>query len=91
MNPSLVKRLKAVNASPALFTTYAYYNPDKFVYYGEEMMKNCMAFRSLLIPLVSAVFNILSVLAAYGVVVAVFQNGIGASWIGAFWAGPPPI
>ena len=33
---------------PALFTTYAYYNPDKFVYYGEEMMKNCMAFRSLL-------------------------------------------
>lgn len=48
VNPSLVKRLKAVNAAPALFTTYAYYNPDKFVYYGEEMMKNCMAFRSLL-------------------------------------------
>ena len=33
---------------PALFTTYAYYNPDKFVYYGEELMKHCMAFRSLL-------------------------------------------
>jgi predicted amidohydrolase YtcJ len=48
VNPSLVARLKAVNAAPALFTTYAYYNPDKFVYYGEEMMKNCMAFRSLL-------------------------------------------
>src|SRR6478609_4456026 len=48
VNPDLVKRLKAVNAAPALFTTYAYYNPDKFVYYGEEMMKNCMAFRSLL-------------------------------------------
>jgi predicted amidohydrolase YtcJ len=48
VNPSLVQRLKAVGAVPALFTTYAYYNPDKFVYYGEEMMKNCMAFRSLL-------------------------------------------
>lgn len=48
VNADLVRRLKAVNAAPALFTTYAYYNPDKFVYYGEEMMKNCMAFRSLL-------------------------------------------
>ena len=42
-----------------------------------------MAFRSLWIPLVSAVFNLLSVAAAYGVVVAVFQEGIGASLIGA--------
>ena len=48
VTPDLVRRIKAVGAVPALFTTYAYYNPDKFVYYGEEMMKNCMAFRSLL-------------------------------------------
>jgi putative drug exporter of the RND superfamily len=41
-----------------------------------------MAFRSLWIPLVSALFNLLSVLAAYGVVVAVFQMGIGASLVG---------
>ncbi len=41
------------------------------------------AFRSIWIPLVSAVFNLLSVGAAYGVVVAVFQDGIGASLIGA--------
>lgn len=41
------------------------------------------AFRSIWIPLVSAVFNLLSVGAAYGVVVAVFQEGIGASLIGA--------
>jgi RND superfamily putative drug exporter len=41
-----------------------------------------MAFRSLWIPLVSALFNLLSVAAAYGVVVAVFQEGIGASLIG---------
>ena len=48
LNPSLVARIKAIGAVPALFTTYAFYNPDKFVYYGQEMMKNCMAFRSLL-------------------------------------------
>jgi predicted amidohydrolase YtcJ len=48
LNPSLIQRMKAMGAVPALFTTYAYYNPDKFVYYGEEMMKNCMAFRSLI-------------------------------------------
>jgi predicted amidohydrolase YtcJ len=48
VNPDLVRRIKAIGAVPALFTSYAYYNPDKFVYYGEAMMKNCMAFRSLL-------------------------------------------
>jgi RND superfamily putative drug exporter len=50
---------------------------------GLSVLLLIMAFRSLLIPLVSAVFNVLSVLAAYGVVVAVFQNGIGAGLIGA--------
>lgn len=48
VNPSLIARMKAIGAVPALFTTYAYYNSDKFVYYGEEFMKNAMAFRSLL-------------------------------------------
>jgi predicted amidohydrolase YtcJ len=48
VNPSLIARMKAIGAVPALFTTYAYYNPDKFVLYGEEFMRNAMAFRSLL-------------------------------------------
>jgi len=47
VNADLVRRIHAMGAVPALFTTYAFYNSDKFVYYGEEMMKNCMAFRSL--------------------------------------------
>jgi len=47
VNPGLIQRIKAIGAVPALFTTYAFYNPDKFVYYGEEMMQHCMAFRSL--------------------------------------------
>jgi predicted amidohydrolase YtcJ len=48
VNDSLVRRIKAIGAVPALFTSYAYYNPDKFHFYGEELMKRCMAFRTLL-------------------------------------------
>jgi predicted amidohydrolase YtcJ len=48
INDDLVRRMKAVNAVPALFTTYAYYNSDKFSFYGEDLMKRCMAFRTLL-------------------------------------------
>jgi len=48
INDDLVRRIKAINAVPALFTSYAYYNPDKFRYYGEELMKRCMAYRTLL-------------------------------------------
>jgi RND superfamily putative drug exporter len=50
---------------------------------GLSVLLLTAAFRSLWIPLVSAVFNLLSVGAAYGVVVAVFQQGVGASLIGA--------
>ncbi|MET0817253.1 MAG: MMPL family transporter, partial [Solirubrobacteraceae bacterium] len=39
-------------------------------------------FRSVWVPLVSAAFNLLSIAAAYGVVVAVFQWGWGASLLG---------
>jgi putative drug exporter of the RND superfamily len=49
---------------------------------GLSVLLLIAAFRSLWVPLVSAVFNLLSVGAAYGVVVAVFQEGFGASLIG---------
>ena len=39
-------------------------------------------FRSLWVPLVSAAFNLLCILAAYGVVVAVFQWGWGSGLLG---------
>jgi predicted amidohydrolase YtcJ len=48
INDDLVRRIKALGAVPALFTTYAYYNSDKFVFYGEDLMKRCMAYRTLL-------------------------------------------
>ena len=44
----LVRRMKALDAIPAMFTTYAYYNTDKFPFYGEAMMQHCMAFRTML-------------------------------------------
>jgi len=44
----LIRRMRALGCVPAMFTTYAYYNPDKFVYYGEELMQRAMAYRSML-------------------------------------------
>lgn len=48
INDDLIRRMKALGCVPAMFTTYAYYNPDKFVYYGEDLMKRSMAYRSML-------------------------------------------
>ncbi|MEY2568799.1 MAG: putative drug exporter of the superfamily, partial [Actinomycetota bacterium] len=41
-----------------------------------------MVFRSVLVPLKAVVMNLLSIAAAYGVVVAVFQKGIAADFFG---------
>ena len=48
INADLVRRIKAAGVVPAAFTSYAYYNSDKFVFYGEELMKRCMAYRTFL-------------------------------------------
>ena len=48
INDDLVRRMKALGAVPAAFTSYAYYNSDKFHFYGEELMKRCMAYRTFL-------------------------------------------
>jgi predicted amidohydrolase YtcJ len=48
VNDDLVRRMKALDAIPAPFTSYAYYNTDKFHFYGEELMKRSMAFRTFL-------------------------------------------
>jgi predicted amidohydrolase YtcJ len=46
--PDLIARMKALDAVPALFTSYAYYNPDKFSFYGEALMEHMMPYRSYL-------------------------------------------
>ena len=46
VNEDLIRRMKAMDAVPAVFSTYAYYNSDKFHYYGEDFMKYAMAYKS---------------------------------------------
>jgi predicted amidohydrolase YtcJ len=48
INDDLLRRIKAAGGVPAVFTSYAYYNSDKFHFYGEDLMKRCMAYRSFL-------------------------------------------
>jgi predicted amidohydrolase YtcJ len=48
INADLVRRMKALNIVPAEFSTYPYYNSDKFHFYGEETMRSMTAFRTLL-------------------------------------------
>lgn len=55
---------------------------------GLSMLLLVLAFRSLVIPLVGALLNLLSAAAAFGIVVAVFQWGWGAELIGLGKAGP---
>jgi RND superfamily putative drug exporter len=49
---------------------------------GLSVLLLTMAFRSLWVPLVSALLNLLSIGAAYGVVTAVFQEGVGSGLVG---------
>jgi len=48
INDDLLRRMKATGTVPAVFTTYAFYNTDKFHFYGEDLIKRSMAFRSFL-------------------------------------------
>lgn len=48
VSPELVARIKALGVVPALFTSYAYYNADKFNFYGAEMMEHMMAYRMMI-------------------------------------------
>jgi RND superfamily putative drug exporter len=55
---------------------------------GLSFLLLLVVFRSLLVPLKAVVMNLLSIGAAYGVLVAVFQWGWGASLIGVGKEGP---
>jgi predicted amidohydrolase YtcJ len=48
VNDGLVARIRALGVVPAPFTTYAYYNTDKFHFYGPEIIDHCMAYRSFI-------------------------------------------
>jgi predicted amidohydrolase YtcJ len=48
VNDALLARIAKLGVVPAPFTSYAYYNSDKFGFYGAERMDHAMAFRSFL-------------------------------------------
>lgn len=48
INDDLIRRMKAMDAVPAVFSTYPYYNSDKFVFYGEAMLQRSMALRTMI-------------------------------------------
>jgi predicted amidohydrolase YtcJ len=48
LNDGLIARMKAMDVVPAEFSTYAYYNSDKFHFYGEDLMKHMTPYRSLI-------------------------------------------
>jgi len=54
INDGLLRRLKAAGAVPAPFTSYAYYNSDKFHFYGEDLMRRMMAYHSFAVTGVPA-------------------------------------
>jgi RND superfamily putative drug exporter len=59
------------------------YTPYVFAFVlGLSFLLLLMAFHSLVVPLKAILMNLLSVAAAYGALVAVFQKGIGADLLG---------
>ena len=83
----------AVGGFPAAADDFASYTARMlFVVVGFVLLLSfvllMIVFRSLLVPLKAVVMNLLSVGAAYGVMVAVFQWGWGASLIGVGKEGP---
>ena len=42
-----IRRMKAMDGQPSLFSTYIYYNADKFKYYGADFAEHMMAYKSL--------------------------------------------
>ena len=76
-----------VTGGPAIQDDVAQRLADRMLWFlgaviGLSFLILTVVFRSVLVPLKAAVLNLLSVGASYGVVVAVFQWGWGASLIG---------
>jgi RND superfamily putative drug exporter len=65
------------------FAQVDHWTPIIFVFVlGLSFLLLMMAFRSIVVPLKAIVMNLLSVGAAYGLLVLVFQEGVGASLLG---------
>jgi RND superfamily putative drug exporter len=82
-----------VSGGTAVAVDFADYTSERMpLFFGAVLVLSFLllmaVFRSLLVPLKAVVMNLLSIGAAYGVIVAVFQWGWGASLIGVGKEGP---
>jgi putative drug exporter of the RND superfamily len=82
-----------VGGAQAATVDFAQFNDDRLpvfiaVVLAVSFIVLMMVFRSLLVPLKAVIMNLLSIGAAYGVIVAVFQWGWGAGVLGVGEAGP---
>ncbi len=48
LNDQLIARMKALDVVPAEFSTYPFYNSDKFHFYGKDLMQHMIPLRTLL-------------------------------------------
>ncbi len=76
-----------VGGDAAFMTDYVHVinsrTPEIFAFVlGLSFLLLLLAFRSIVVPLKAIVMNLLSVGAAYGLIVLVFQHGVGASLFG---------
>jgi predicted amidohydrolase YtcJ len=46
-NPDQIRRIKAMDGQAALFSTYIYYNADKFKYYGADLAEHMIPYKSM--------------------------------------------
>ena len=76
-----------VGGSTAIFADFGQVLTSKLpLFFGVVVLISCvllmMVFRSILVPIKAAVMNLLSIGAAFGIIVAVFQWGWGADLLG---------
>src|SRR4029450_9750583 len=82
-----------VSGFTAMAMDFSDYFPHRYVVFfavvlGLSFLLLLAVFRSVLVPLKAVLVNLLSIGAAYGVVVAVFQWGWGKSLLGIGGGGP---
>jgi predicted amidohydrolase YtcJ len=47
-NDAQIRRIKALDGCPAIFSTYIYYNADKFKYFGADLAEQILPYKSFM-------------------------------------------
>jgi len=85
INDDLLRRIKAVDAVPAMFETYLYYNGEKWHLYGEDFMSHAMAYRSMADAGIVAAFGSDFVCGPFDPLLAIQGIVTRKGWNGEVW------